>query len=135
MKANELLTKAGLPTVALPEGAAKPAENAGKTKRERPETPPLGEGEDKNVVILNGDNFDKFVIDNGGAWLIEFYAPWCGHCKALEPEWNKAADFFYAKKGMMNFAKVDMTLDENKKLKERFGISGFPTILVWEMGR
>jgi len=36
---------------------------------------------------------------------------------------------------MMNFAKVDMTLDENKKLKERFGISGFPTILVWEMGR
>jgi thiol-disulfide isomerase/thioredoxin len=63
--------------------------------------------------------------------MVEFYAPWCGHCKKLEPVWNEVATLL---KGKVNFAKADMTLDENKPFKDRFGISGFPSIFFWEAG-
>ena len=49
--------------------------------------------------------------------MVEFYAPWCGHCKALEPEWNTAARDL---KGKVKFAKVDAT--ENEQLARRFGV-------------
>jgi protein disulfide-isomerase A6 len=46
------------------------------------------------------------VYGSKDIWFVEFYAPWCGHCKALEPEWNTvAADM----KGKVKFAKVDAT--------------------------
>lgn len=45
-----------------------------------------------NVVELTPSNFESKVIDSDELWLVEFYAPWCGHCKSLTPEWKKAAD-------------------------------------------
>ena len=43
------------------------------------------------VVDLNPNNFDSRVKDSDGIWIVEFYAPWCGHCKQLAPEYQKAA--------------------------------------------
>ena len=40
------------------------------------------------VVVLDMSNFDAMVMGSKDIWMIEFYAPWCGHCKALEPEWK-----------------------------------------------
>jgi len=43
---------------------------------------------DEDVVILTDDNFEELVDNSNESWFVEFYAPWCGHCKSLEPEWN-----------------------------------------------
>ena len=62
-------------------------------------------------------------------WMVEFYAPWCGHCKKLEPEWNEAATKL---KGQVKIGKVDAT--EHTALGQRFKVSGYPTIKVFNYG-
>ena len=44
-----------------------------------------------NVVDLTPSNFNKLVMGGDEVWIVEFYAPWCGHCQSLVPEYKKAA--------------------------------------------
>eukprot|EP00672_Neobodo_designis_P026219 CAMPEP_0174834246 /NCGR_PEP_ID=MMETSP1114-20130205/4714_1 /TAXON_ID=312471 /ORGANISM="Neobodo designis, Strain CCAP 1951/1" /LENGTH=85 /DNA_ID=CAMNT_0016068151 /DNA_START=37 /DNA_END=290 /DNA_ORIENTATION=+ len=57
-----------------------------------------------DVVTLTPDNFAKSVEKSKSVWIVEFYAPWCGHCKNLTPEWKKAAT---ALKGIAKVGAVD----------------------------
>jgi len=84
---------------------------------------------DKDVVVLSDDNFDETVLKSKDMWLVEFYAPWCGHCKKLEPEWNQAASEL---KGKIKLGKVDATV--HNKLGNRFGVKGYPTIKLFAPG-
>ncbi|KAL4299056.1 hypothetical protein AHAS_Ahas17G0062700 [Arachis hypogaea] len=78
-------------------------------------------------VELNSRNFDELVIKSKELWIVEFFAPWCGHCKRLAPEWKKAANNL---KGKVNLGHVDC--DAEKYIhNSMFKVQGFPTILVF----
>lgn len=76
-----------------------------------------------NVVELTPNNFDRLVIQSDEVWLVEFYAPWCGHCQSLVPEYKKAAT---AMKGVVKFGAINA--DDHKSLGSQYGVSGFPTL-------
>ncbi|XP_061371925.1 probable protein disulfide-isomerase A6 isoform X2 [Gastrolobium bilobum] len=78
-----------------------------------------------SVVVLSSDNFDEVVLDETKDVLVEFYAPWCGHCKALAPTYEKVAAAFKLEEKVV-IANVDA--DKNKDLAEKYGISGYPTL-------
>lgn len=72
-------------------------------------------------------DFEATVGKQKGA-LVEFFAPWCGHCKKLAPTYEELGDAFASKKDSIVIAKVDA--DANRELGQRFGVRGFPT-LMW----
>lgn len=87
---------------------------------------------EENVAVLDGDNFDVFLASQEYT-IIEFYAPWCGHCKTLAPEWAAAAGKTRKLNPQVILAKVDA--DKNKELAERFDVSGYPTIKIFRGGK
>ncbi|TRY99588.1 hypothetical protein DNTS_007904 [Danionella cerebrum] len=92
-----------------------------------------GAGSKKDVVELTDDNFDRTVLDGDDVWLVEFFAPWCGHCKNLEPEWTAAAtEVKEQTKGKVKLGAVDATVHQG--LASRYGIRGFPTIKIFRKG-
>ena len=77
------------------------------------------------VKILDESNFDSVVGQSQGVF-VEFFAPWCGHCKSLAPEYEIAAAAFKPFGASAIIASVDA--DAHKALGTRFGVKGFPTV-------
>ncbi|KEY69765.1 hypothetical protein S7711_03745 [Stachybotrys chartarum IBT 7711] len=84
------------------------------------------------VLDLIPSNFDEVVLKSGKPTLVEFFAPWCGHCKNLAPVYEELALAFEHAKDKVQIAKVDA--DAEKSLGKRFGVQGFPT-LKWFDGK
>eukprot|EP00758_Cryptobia_borreli_P005333 Tbor_TRINITY_DN4847_c0_g1::TRINITY_DN4847_c0_g1_i1::g.1222::m.1222/K09584/PDIA6, TXNDC7; protein disulfide-isomerase A6 len=82
------------------------------------------------VIDLNPTTFDEIVGKEAGV-LVEFYAPWCGHCKSLVPEYMKVGKAASGSKAVV-VAKVNA--DEHGGLAGRFGVSGYPTIKYFPAG-
>lgn len=83
------------------------------------------------VQALTPETFDAVVSDPTKHKLVEFYAPWCGHCKTLAPIYDNVAKAFAGEKNVV-VAKVDA--DKWRGLGERFGVQGFPTLKYFPAG-
>jgi len=92
---------------------------------------PIPETQEGPVQIVVAKNYDDIVLDDKKDVLIEFYAPWCGHCKALAPKYDILAQL-YVDGGFtdkVTIAKVDATLNDVPD-----EIQGFPTIKLYKAG-
>ncbi|MCJ1298694.1 hypothetical protein MMC08_001484 [Hypocenomyce scalaris] len=92
----------------------------------------LGANAASSVLDLIPDNFDQVVLESGKPALVEFFAPWCGHCKNLAPIYEELAANFAFADDKVSIGKVDA--DEHKDLGRKFGVQGFPT-LKWFDGK
>jgi len=88
--------------------------------------------EDDGVLVLNDKNFEA-AVKNNPFILVEFYAPWCGHCKQFAPEYAAAAKQMKQANPPMPLAKVDATAEH--KLAEEHGVRGYPTIRLFIDGK
>ncbi|KIM25527.1 hypothetical protein M408DRAFT_207741 [Serendipita vermifera MAFF 305830] len=88
---------------------------------------PIPETQEGPVTVVVAKQFDEIVYDDSKDVFIEFYAPWCGHCKRLAPTWDTLAEKYAAVKDKLVVAKMDAT-ENDIPPSAPFRVNGFPTI-------
>src|SRR5205085_708774 len=82
-----------------------------------------------NVVELTTDNWEQEVVNSDKPVLVDFWAPWCGPCRALAPTIDRIADQFA---GKVKVGKLN--IDDNQDLATRYAISSIPALFVFHGG-
>ncbi|KAL7718022.1 protein disulfide-isomerase [Entamoeba marina] len=83
------------------------------------------------VTVLNNENFNR-IVDGSQHVFVKFFAPWCGHCKKLAPEYIKLSETI--EKPNLVIAEIDCDNKDNKDVCGKYGISGFPTLKLFTKG-
>ncbi|SPO02573.1 related to disulfide isomerase [Cephalotrichum gorgonifer] len=84
------------------------------------------------VLQVGAKNYDRLIAKSNHTSIVEFYAPWCGHCQNLKPAYEKAATNLA---GLAHVAAVDCDDDANKALCSTMGVRGFPTLKIVRPGK
>ena len=87
--------------------------------------------QEDGILVLSSNTFD-LALSEYNHILVEFYAPWCGHCQALAPEFIKAAAKLRDMNSEIRLAKVDATIE--KELAQSRNIKGYPTLIFFKHG-
>jgi thioredoxin 1 len=83
-----------------------------------------------NVKELTDTNFDSEVIKSGLPTLVDFWAVWCGPCRAIAPMVDALAEEY---KGRLNVGKMDV--DHHQVVPQQYGIRSIPTLLIFKGGK
>ena len=81
------------------------------------------------ILHTTDNDFDADVINNEKSVLVDFWAEWCGPCKAIAPILDELAEEF---DGTLDVVKLNV--DENPSVAQKFGIRSIPTIIIFKNG-
>lgn len=89
--------------------------------------------DDSKVEALTPTTFNKHVQGGSDGWMLKFYAPWCGHCKKLAPDWGKLGAHFHGQKDTnVKVGKIDCT--QHRDLCSKFEVKGYPSLFFFKDG-
>ncbi|GAB7363527.1 hypothetical protein MBLNU230_g3796t1 [Neophaeotheca triangularis] len=89
-------------------------------------------GKDSGVLNVDGSNYQNLIAKSNYTSIVEFYAPWCGHCQNLKPAYEKAAKNL---KGLAKVAAVNCDEEMNKPFCGQMDVKGFPTLKIVKPGK
>ncbi|HUY29321.1 MAG TPA: thioredoxin [Candidatus Binataceae bacterium] len=84
----------------------------------------------EKIVHVTDGNFEQEVLKSSTPVLIDFWAPWCGPCKAIAPIVDELANDYAGRLKV-----VKMNVDDNQEIPARYGVRGIPNLIIFKGGQ